>query len=182
MLSRPPHGRAGSSDMLRVSPALPPFAIPRLEAYVPVALTLRQGPVGLRPAAGLEALKPRCTSWFDLAFCACTPFLVVFLPCGGRGRSPGGALFTGFLPCAARDKPVRCSLAPSPHTGAKGEPIFRRVKGTPAPATADPSAAGPTSTHQLTLLRTARRSRGPTMAAEMDAPALNGGVNGVSEV
>ena len=56
------------------------------------------------------------------------------------------------------------------------------VKGTPAPATADPSAAGPTSTHQLTLLRTAWRSRSPTMAAEMDSPALNGGVNGVSEV
>ena len=77
---------------------------------------------------------------------------------------------------------VRCSLPPSPHTERERRACIRRSEGYACAPTADPSAAGPTSTHQLTLLRTAWRSRGPTMAAEMDAPALNGGVNGVSEV
>ena len=92
---------------------------------------------------------------------------------GGRPDPREGAA------CFKKRPLLACTLAAHRR---ESEPIFRRVKGTPAPATADPSAAGPTSTHQLTLLRTAWRSRGPTMAAEMDAPALNGGVNGVSEV
>ena len=126
----------------------------------------RSGPGGARPAAGLEALKPRCAAPPGLT----SRFFCVL------------SFFGGFVPCGGHlEKVVRCSVAPSPHTARKRAFAFGS-EGYACAATADPSAAGPTSTHQLTLLRTTWRSRGPTMAAEMDAPALNGGVNGVSEV